>query len=187
MTFPVAGHLHRIDRINQIAGGQQRLNPRAPFGLDPDNHLIGLTIGVEMLGHQLVQGGDAGQAIRQSPPDQKPARVILELDVVVGLSPIVADEQHSGSPSPLMINTSLGVDLLRPNGSVLNRHDIPPALPASSPTSRGTTLVIDLNRAWGNTVLTGGRARTTACRKDTNCCSPITRNACFDMSAGRPL
>jgi hypothetical protein len=67
-----------------------------------------------MLRDQLVQGRDPGQALRQPPPRQQPAGIILDLDVVVGLSPIVTDEQHS--ESPLMINTRLGEDLLRPNG-----------------------------------------------------------------------
>ena len=55
VPFPVAGHLHRIDRIHHIAGRQQRLHPRPALGLDPDQHLIRLGRRVQMLSDQLVQ------------------------------------------------------------------------------------------------------------------------------------
>ena len=94
MPLPIAGHLHRIDREHRVAGRQQGLHPRAPFGLDPDHHLGGLTGRVEMLGDQLVQHGDADQPLRQSPASQLPSGIIFDLDVVVGLGPVIADEQQ---------------------------------------------------------------------------------------------
>jgi hypothetical protein len=35
MAFPVAGHLQRVDRIHQVAGRQQGLDPRSAFSLNP--------------------------------------------------------------------------------------------------------------------------------------------------------
>src|ERR687898_978412 len=61
------------------------------------------------------------------------SHVILNLNVVVGLGPIVPDEQQCGLLTHDQQRLSHGEDLLRPNGSVLTWHDIPPALPASSP------------------------------------------------------
>jgi hypothetical protein len=98
VPLPVAGHLQRVDREHAIAGRDQRLHPRPPFGLDPHHDLIRLTTRIEMLGHQLVQCGDPGQALRQPPPDQQPTSLVLNLDVVMGLSPVIADEQHCLSP-----------------------------------------------------------------------------------------
>ena len=94
MAYPIAGHLQRVDRKHDITGGQQRLHPRPAFGLDPDHHLIGLTGRVEMLSDQLVQHRDTGQALRHPFPDQQPAGVVFDLDIMVGLGPIVSDEQH---------------------------------------------------------------------------------------------
>ena len=104
VPLPIAGHLHRVDRIDHIAGGQQRLHPRPPLGLDPDQHLVRLARRVQMLRDQLMQRGDPGQPLRQPPPRQHPAGIVLDLDVVMGLSPVVADEQHRASSSRLINN-----------------------------------------------------------------------------------
>ena len=68
VPLPVPGHLHRVDREHHIAGSEQRLHPRTPFGLDPDQHLIWLTRRVQILRDQLMQRGDPGQTLRQPPP-----------------------------------------------------------------------------------------------------------------------
>jgi len=47
-----------------------------------------------VLPDQLVQRRDAGHALRQPAPRQPAARLILDLDVVMGLRPVVPDEQH---------------------------------------------------------------------------------------------
>src|SRR5664279_6549177 len=47
-----------------------------------------------MLGDQRMQAGDAVHTLRQPRPGQPPALLILDLDIVVILSPVVADEQH---------------------------------------------------------------------------------------------
>ena len=104
MPLPIARHLHRVDRIDGVTGGQQRLHPRPPLGLDPNLHLIRLARRVKMFRDQLVQRGDSGQSLRQPPPGQQPPGIIFDLDVVIGLSPIVADKQHSAPP--LVINRS---------------------------------------------------------------------------------
>jgi hypothetical protein len=46
-----------------------------------------------MLRDQLMQGRNPGQPLRQS-PGQHPARLVFDLNVMVGLSPIVANKQH---------------------------------------------------------------------------------------------
>jgi hypothetical protein len=56
-----------------------------------------------MLSDQLVKQRDPGQTLRQPLPDQQPPGFVFDLNVVMGLSPIVADEQH-----PIRGNGSLG-------------------------------------------------------------------------------
>ena len=99
MPFPIPRHLQRVDRKHHIAGRQQRLHPRPTVGLDPHQHLIRLSRRIQMLRDQLVQRRDPGQALRQPASGQHPARLVFDLDVVVGLSPIVANEQHRASRS----------------------------------------------------------------------------------------
>ena len=47
-----------------------------------------------MLSDQLVQRRDPGQPLRQPPPGQHPAGLVFDLDVVMGLGPVITDEQH---------------------------------------------------------------------------------------------
>ena len=39
VPFPVPGRLQRVHREHRVPGRDQRRNPRAPVGLDPDHHL----------------------------------------------------------------------------------------------------------------------------------------------------
>jgi len=47
-----------------------------------------------MIGHQPMQSADPGYPLRQATTRQHPTLVVLHLDVVMGLRPIVPDEQH---------------------------------------------------------------------------------------------
>ena len=100
MPFPVAGHRHRVDRVHLIAGRQQRLHPRPAVGLDPDHDRVRLVV-AEMVGDQRVQRGDPGHALGQPAPDQPPPAGVLDLDVVMGLGPVITDEQHRDDSSRL--------------------------------------------------------------------------------------
>jgi hypothetical protein len=51
----VARDLQQIDRIDGVAGGDQRLHPRSPVGLDADHHLVGLGVVGQMVGHEGMQ------------------------------------------------------------------------------------------------------------------------------------
>jgi hypothetical protein len=60
----VPAHAHRVDRIDVIAGLDQRRDPHAAVGLDPDHHLARLA---SVLGQQRVQLGDPSHAFSQAP------------------------------------------------------------------------------------------------------------------------
>ena len=57
-----------------------------------------------MIRDQLMQHRDASQALRQSASGQHPARFVFDLDVMVGLSPIVANQQHRAPSLTYLIN-----------------------------------------------------------------------------------
>ena len=68
VAIPVAGRCQRVDREHLVAGRGQGLHPQAPVGFDADDHLGGV---LGMLGNQLVQPPDTGQAFGQ-PPRRQP-------------------------------------------------------------------------------------------------------------------
>jgi hypothetical protein len=98
VPFPITGHLQRVDRVDGVAGRDQRLHPRTAVSLDPHQHLVGLIGLTQMLRDQPVQHSDAGHPLRQPATGQQLGLPIFDLNVVVGLSPIVADEQHLSPP-----------------------------------------------------------------------------------------
>lgn len=54
-----------------------------------------------MPGDERVQPGDALQPLRQPGPGQPAATLVLQLDIVVILSPVVSDEQHPQQLPPV--------------------------------------------------------------------------------------
>ena len=163
------------NRWNQIRYEWAGLNlhPRPTLSLDPHHHLVRLAGRVEMFGHQLVQHADPGQTLQQPSADQEPARVVLDLDVMMGLGPVVSDEQHPQPPSTrTTTRREPGEDLLRPNGSVLtgttsHQHSRPPHQPP------GHDLVIDLNRARRLQCSPATGSDNSIHHRRRDCCSPI--------------
>ncbi len=58
MTFPVAGHRHRVQRVDLVSRRDQRTDEQAAVGLSGHHHFGGI---VDMLSHQGVKPGDALQ------------------------------------------------------------------------------------------------------------------------------
>ena len=99
MAFAIPRRGQRVDREHLIAGREQGLHPGAAIGLYPDHDVVRFVV-AEVIGDQRVQGRDPRDAFRQPPTGQPSAVVILKFDVVVGLGPIVTDEQHRDMSSP---------------------------------------------------------------------------------------
>jgi hypothetical protein len=99
MTFAVPRRRQRVDREHLIAGREQRLHPRAAVGLDPDHHLIRFGVDRQMLSQQRVQLPDPRDTLRQPATDQPAPGLVLDLHIVMGLSPVVPDEQQQRSSS----------------------------------------------------------------------------------------
>jgi hypothetical protein len=103
-------------REHLVAGRDKRRHPRAPIGLDPDNHLpLGQRPGlgadrvlVKVLGQQLVQPGHTRHALRQSGLGQPVAGVVEDLHVMVILGPVVSHEQHHRQALPIPSSTKIG-------------------------------------------------------------------------------
>ena len=105
VPLPVARCRQWIDREHLVAGCAQRGDPWATVGLDTDDHLTGALLWRQVgphrrgvLGHQRVQSGDALQALRQPDPCEPATVLILDLEIVVILSPVVSNEQHPATP-----------------------------------------------------------------------------------------
>ncbi len=121
VAFSVPGRLQRVDRIDGVAGRDQRLDPWAAVGLDSDQHLVRLGALGQMVTDQAVQHRQPRYPLRKPAPHQQPALIILDLDVVMGLGPVIADEQHLlTSPASERAPTSRSRRPGRPNGAVLD-------------------------------------------------------------------
>ena len=97
VPLAVPGHLQRVDREHPVAGRDQRRDPRATVGLDPDQHLPGPASSSAV--GELRRSARAAGRSRPRPPGSRalPSRrpvVVLHLHVVVVLGPVIADEQH---------------------------------------------------------------------------------------------
>jgi hypothetical protein len=138
----VATGRQRIDRIDHVAGLQQRRDPQAAIGLDPDHDLARLR---RVLSQQRMQLPDTGKPLRHAPLRQPLALLIKHADVVVGLSPVIPDKDHRSSPQ-LVDHPSESEKNLSDLMDQCSRHDIPPAIrsprqPAGARSrSRGATL-----------------------------------------------
>jgi hypothetical protein len=91
-----------------------------------------------MVGDQRVQRRDPLHPFREAAPHQPPPLIVLQFDVVMGLRPVVAEEQH---PVLLALELLPVASLEETSGDLMDqcsRHDIPPAITTSSPTGRGT-------------------------------------------------
>src|SRR6266496_3250653 len=54
-------------------------------------------VGRQVLGQQRVQTRDPGHTLRQPATGQPPTGLILHLDIVMGLGPVITNEQHPAS------------------------------------------------------------------------------------------
>jgi len=106
VPLPVTGRREWVDREHLVAGCAQRCDPRASVGLDTDDHLTGNLLRWQVgplrwgvFGYQRVQPGDALQTLRQPGPGEPVTVLVLDLEIVVILSPVVSNEQHPETPS----------------------------------------------------------------------------------------
>jgi hypothetical protein len=89
---------------------------------------------------QLVEPGNALDPFRQSGLDQSHTALVGHMYVVMGLGPVHSYKDHSVATFQL-VGSALAVSLEVASSPLMDqcsRHDIPPAITATSPTSRGT-------------------------------------------------
>jgi hypothetical protein len=60
--------------------------------------MVGVGVTVKMVTEQCVQPGHPSHPVGQPSLGQAASRLVLNLDVMVILSPIVTNEQHNGPP-----------------------------------------------------------------------------------------
>jgi hypothetical protein len=71
VPLAVAGHLQRIDRVDGVTGGDQRLHPGPTVGLDPDQHLGRFGVLGEVVSDQGMQPGQPIDPFGQPPLGQR--------------------------------------------------------------------------------------------------------------------
>jgi hypothetical protein len=106
--FLVPGGLLRVDRVDPVPGRGQRLHPRPALGLDDHDDLrrVRLAVPAPAGGDQLVEPGDPVRALRQPPPGQCLAGLVLHDHVMVALGPVIADEQQISSSFLALLSAS---------------------------------------------------------------------------------
>lgn len=77
-----------------IARSQKRLHPASAVSFDPDHHLIRSGAAGQVLGEQPMQLADTCNPFREPAAGQPSTRLVLNLNIVMGLSPIVTNEQQ---------------------------------------------------------------------------------------------
>ena len=154
MAVAVATAGQRIDGIDRVARRHQRPDPQPAVGLDPDYHL---RWGLGELGQQRVQLSDARGALGEVPPDQALALLVKHHHVVMGLRPIVPDEDHR---APLLANEGTNIEKKQRLGDLMDqcsqRHDISPAI-GSACSRAGALSSLELQALRSGEVLTGPR------------------------------
>ena len=98
MTIAIARRRERIDRVDRVAGRDQRAHEQAPIGLDADDHLGGR---LGMLRQQGMQPGHAIEPLGYPARGQHPALGVEHAHVVVRLGPVDSNEDRSIRPSCL--------------------------------------------------------------------------------------
>ena len=86
VPVPVAGHCHRVDRIDRPAGGAQARDQQPARGLD--RHRDRIPGGVAVLGEQGQQFREPGRVVADPAAGQQLAVPVHDGDVVVILGPV---------------------------------------------------------------------------------------------------
>jgi hypothetical protein len=133
MPLPVPGSLQRVHREHPVAGGDQRLYPRAAVGLDPDDHLRVLFAFAQVSADQRVQLSHPGHALGQPLPCQHLPGLVHHLNVVMVFRPVVTHEQphrHSRQQCRNMSAASGRTisELIKQCSRHPGGHDIPAAI-----------------------------------------------------------
>jgi hypothetical protein len=118
MPLAVLRRRLRVYCVHLVTRSYQRGDPRPAVGLDPHDHTGGdllwrqiCPLARRVLGHQYVQSRDSLQSFRHPGSSEPSPLLVLDLDIVMIFSPVVADIQH--------------------------RHLLPSRLPDTSTASRG--------------------------------------------------
>ena len=134
VPFPVPGSLQRVHRVHHVPGGDQRRDPRAAVGLDPDHHLRVIR---RPRGRcrpiSSCSWAHPGRALGQPPLRQHLPGLVHHLDVVMILGPVIThDTAAPALPSAMSKHvSSQRENHQQPNKTVLTPpggHDIPAAI-----------------------------------------------------------
>jgi hypothetical protein len=132
--LPIPRRGHRVHGQHRVPGRHQRPHEQTPIGLRGD-HDIGRTLHVAR--DQFMEPGHALDPFGQPATRQPAALAVLDMNVMVGLSPVVTNKHCPHRQPPRRIGIEHGGGHQLPNGSVLEaRH--PTSHRTPSPTGKRT-------------------------------------------------
>ena len=86
VPVPVAGHCHRVDRVDLAAGGAQARDQQPARGLD--RHRDRVLRGVAVLGQQGQQHREPGRVVADAAAGQQPPGLVRQGDVMMIFGPV---------------------------------------------------------------------------------------------------
>ena len=122
VPIPISRCCFRVDRVHDVTGLDERVHPQTSIGLNPNDHVAGISC---VSGDEVMELGHSLDALRQSSRRQLRAGFIAHVDVVMSLGPIIANEYHADPPRNRGLGSEPEGHPARSNGSVLEaRHPI---------------------------------------------------------------
>jgi len=98
--LPVAGHRHRVDRVDRSTGGPQHADQQAARGLDRDrDRVLRVVAGIGQHGGQF---GETGHRLGYAPFGYQPSLGIHNRDVVMILGPVDPTRDHGQRSSSVV-------------------------------------------------------------------------------------
>jgi len=94
VALAVARQSQGVDRVEAVAGRDERLDEQAPIGLDADDHLVSIR---RVRRERSMQSRHPREAVRDALPHQDRSCVVDDTDVVVGLGPVDPHVDHAPS------------------------------------------------------------------------------------------
>ncbi len=91
VAVSVPGHRFGVDRVHPVPGRDQRGDPQAVVGLDPDHHLRGV---LSVLRDQRVEVADPSHSFGETPYGEFLPLGVHDMNVVMILRPVIPDEDQ---------------------------------------------------------------------------------------------
>src|SRR5664280_5630 len=97
MAVAIARCGHGINPVDLVVRRDQCGHDETPVLLDANHDLIRFVVDAKMLSHERVQLANSGERVADSSSSEDVAIAVQDAHVVVGLSPIHSNKDHSAT------------------------------------------------------------------------------------------